>query len=72
MADPGRQGAGEEAESSISWSKGSQERTVFQAARRRFLKSTSTLTHFFQEGHTYSNLLIVLLHGSSIFKLPQH
>jgi hypothetical protein len=55
---------------------------VLKAARRRLLsdswrrvsKLTSTVTHFLQQGHFYSNrphLLIVPLLGPSIFKPPQ-
>jgi hypothetical protein len=47
--------AGEGAENSVSWPKGSQERTIFQAARRRVSKSTLTVTHFLQQGHTHFN-----------------
>jgi hypothetical protein len=33
--------------------------TVFQAARRRVSKLTSTVTHFLQQDHTYSNKAIL-------------
>jgi hypothetical protein len=46
---PGRHDAGG-AESSTSCSKGKQEKTV--------LKTMPTVTHFFQQGHTYSNKAI--------------
>jgi hypothetical protein len=39
----------------LSCSKDKQEKTGFQAARRKVSKSTHTVTHVFQEGHTYSN-----------------
>ena len=50
----GRHGAGG-AESSASLSEGCQEKTGFQPARMRILQPTHTVTHFFQQGHTYSN-----------------
>jgi hypothetical protein len=31
------------------------EKIKFQAARMRLLKSTPTVTHFLQQGHTYSS-----------------
>jgi hypothetical protein len=41
-----------EAESSTSCSKGKQEKTGFQAARRRLSqKPTPTVTYFFQQGY---------------------
>jgi hypothetical protein len=51
---PGRHGAGG-AESSTSSSKGKQEKTSSEATRKRVSKPTPTVTHFFQQGHTYSN-----------------
>ena len=51
---PGRHVAGG-AESSTSSSEGHQEKTVSQAARRLVLQPTPTVTHFLQQGHTYSN-----------------
>jgi hypothetical protein len=42
------------AKNSTSPYEGSQ-KTVFQAARRRVSKPAPTVTHFFQQGHTYSN-----------------
>jgi len=55
-------------------------KTDFQAARRRVLKPTMTMTNFLQQNHTYSSkatptptkpyLLAELLPGSSIFKPP--
>jgi hypothetical protein len=50
---PGRHGAGG-AESSTSCSKGKQEKTDSQAARRRVSKSTPTVTQVLQQGYTYS------------------
>jgi hypothetical protein len=51
----GRHGAGG-AESSTSSSEGSQEHTtILQEARRRDSKPIPTVTHFLQQGHTYSN-----------------
>ena len=48
--------------------------TVFQAARRRVSKPTPTVTHFLQQGHTYSNKAIppnsAIPHGQSIVKPP--
>jgi hypothetical protein len=64
---PGRQNAGG-AESSTSSSEGCQQTTDFQAARRRVLKPTPTVTHLLQQGH---NLPIVPLPGPSINK-PSH
>jgi len=49
---PGRHGIGG-AESSISCSKGKQKKTGFQAARKRVLKPTPTVTHLLQQGHTF-------------------
>ena len=76
---PGRHGIGG-AVSSTSCSEGKQE-TGFQAARRRISKSTPTVMHYLQQGHTHSkkatptltrpHLLIVPLLGPSIFNLPQ-
>jgi hypothetical protein len=40
--------------SSTSCSKGKQEKIDFQEARRRVSKYTPTVTHFFQQGYTYS------------------
>jgi hypothetical protein len=48
---PGRHGAGG-AESSTSYSKGQQEKTGSQAARKRVSKPTPTVTHFAQQDHT--------------------
>jgi|UPI00001E498D hypothetical protein len=42
------------AESSTSCSEGKQ-KTGFKVARIRVLKPMSTMTHFLQQGHTYSN-----------------
>ena len=36
-------------------SKGRQEKTGFHVARMRVSKPTPTVTHFLQQGHTYSN-----------------
>ena len=47
---PGKHGAA--AESSASSSKGKQEKTSFQAGRKRMLKPTHTVIHFLQQGHT--------------------
>jgi hypothetical protein len=76
---PGWLGTGG-AESSTSWSRGNQEKTGSHVARRRVSLPTPTVTHFLQQGHTYSNkatptptrphLLIVPLSGPSIFKPP--
>jgi hypothetical protein len=63
---PGRRGPGE-TESSTSLSKGSQEQTVFQPARRRISKPIPTVTN----PPTRPYLLIVPLPGPTIFKL-QH
>jgi hypothetical protein len=49
----GRHGAGG-AESSTSCSEGKQEKTGFQAAKRRVLKPTPTMAHF-QQSHICSN-----------------
>jgi hypothetical protein len=43
------------AEGSTSCSDGKQQKTGFQGARLRALKPTFTVTHFLQQGHTYSN-----------------
>jgi hypothetical protein len=40
------------AENSTSFSKGKQEKTDFQTARRRISLPTTTVTHFLQQGHT--------------------
>jgi hypothetical protein len=64
---PGMHGVGG-VESSASWSKDSQKRTVFQAARIKVSKlnpDNDTLSP------TRPHLLIRLLSGSSIFKPPQ-
>jgi hypothetical protein len=45
-----------------------QEKTIFQAARRRVSNPTLTVIHFLQQDHTS---LIVPLPGPSIFKPPQ-
>jgi hypothetical protein len=49
---PGRHGVGG-AKNSISSSKGSKEQTISQVTRR-ISKPTSTVMHFLQQGHTYS------------------
>jgi len=51
---PGRHGM-ERTESSTSCTEGRQEKTGFQGARMRVLKPMPTMTHFFQQCHTYSN-----------------
>jgi hypothetical protein len=38
---------------------GKQEKTGFQETRRSFSKPTHTVTHFLQQGHTYSNKAIL-------------
>ena len=43
------------AESSTSCSKVNQEKTGSHVVRRRISKPTPTVTHFHQQGHTYSN-----------------
>jgi hypothetical protein len=48
---PGRHGVGG-AQSSISCLEDKQEKSGFQGAR---IKVTPTMTHFLQQGHTYSN-----------------
>jgi hypothetical protein len=68
----GRHGT-READSSTS-SKGKQEMTFFQAARKRVSKPTPTVTHFLQKAIptlTRPNLLRVPLPGPSIFKTSQ-
>jgi hypothetical protein len=50
---PGRYRA-QVAKRSTSSSKGKQEKTGFQAARMWVLKPMPTVTHFLQQGHTYS------------------
>jgi hypothetical protein len=50
-----RYGTGKGAESSTAYSKANQEKTNFQAARRRISKPTPTVTHFSQQSYTYSN-----------------
>jgi hypothetical protein len=52
--NPGRLGVGE-TESFTSCSEGKQEETGFQGTRMRVLKPTATITHFLQQGHSYSN-----------------
>ena len=52
-------------------SEGNQEKTGFQAARRRASNPTPTVAHFLQPTPTRPHLLIVPLSGPSIFKLPQ-
>ena len=68
----GRHGFGG-AKSSVSWSKSSQEEALFWLGTS---KSTPTVTHFFQQGHTYSNKATppnsAISHGSRIFKPPQY
>jgi hypothetical protein len=54
---PGRHYGGG-AERSTFCSKDKQEKTGFQAARKRVLKPKLTVTHFLQQGHTYSNAAI--------------
>lgn len=65
----------EKLSASTSWSQGSQEKTVSQAARRSVSKPTPTVMHFLQQGHTYLNKAtlpnIAASHGPSIFK-PLH
>ena len=51
---PGKHGAGG-AESSTSCSESKQEKIGFQEAKRRVLKPMPTMTHFLQQGHTYSD-----------------
>jgi hypothetical protein len=73
----GRHGVGR-AESSTSYREGKQERIGLLAARERVLKLMPTVTHFLQQGHTYSNkatpiptrpcFLIVSFLGPSIYK----
>ena len=68
-------------ECSTSCSKGKQENSGFQKAKMRVLNTTSSMTPFLQQGHTYSNkatpiptgpnLLIVPLPTSIIFKPSQ-
>jgi hypothetical protein len=48
---PGRHGTGG-AESSTSCPEDHQEKTVFQAVRRRVSKATPKVTHFLQQSHT--------------------
>jgi hypothetical protein len=60
--------------------KANRRKTGLQAAKKRVSKPTPMVTHFLQQGHTYSykatttprpHLLIVPLLGPSIFKAPQ-
>jgi hypothetical protein len=70
----GRHGAGEVAESSTSWSTGSRKRrcaTLGIAWAQETSKPTPTVTHFLQQGHTYSNKTtppIVPLYMGQAFK----
>jgi len=65
----GRQATEVAAESSTSCSQGKQEKTVSHVPKRRVSNPIPTGTHFFQQGHTYSNKAIPLS-GLSIFKPP--
>jgi len=53
---PGRHGSGD-AQRSTSSSEGCQEKTGFQAARKRVLKPTPTVVHLLQQGHIYSKMV---------------
>ena len=59
---PGRRGTGEGVENSTSWSNGRQEKTVFQAAKRKVSKPVLP---------TRPHLLTVPFPGTSIFKIPR-
>ena len=53
--NPGRHGAGEGAESSVSSSEGCWQNTGFQGTRMRVSEPIATVTCLLQQGHTHSN-----------------